>query len=153
VLPGLFHSRETNHFMPRRKSTTPSVDELLAAMQRHAEEHRQIITNQLHSAILPRLRQLGVLRVRVDYSGYGDDGAIDSIDFDGAGDTAIDVEKADPALVNDLRDAVSMFLPEGFKIGEGGQGDLTIDVVTGKLTLDHGENFTDTRSTTREFSI
>lgn len=139
--------------MPRRKSTTPSVDELLAAMQRHAEEHRQIITNQLRSTILPRLRQLGVLRVRVDYSGYGDDGAIDSIDFDGAGDTAIDVEKADPALVNDLRDAVSMFLPEGFEIGEGGQGDLTIDVVTGKLTLDHGENFTETRSTTREFSL
>jgi len=37
VLPGLFHSRETNHFMPRRKSTIPEVDELLAAMQRHAE--------------------------------------------------------------------------------------------------------------------
>jgi hypothetical protein len=46
-----------------------------------------------------------------------------------------------------------MFLPEGFEIGEGGQGDLTIDVVTGKLTLDHGENFTETRSTTREFSL
>jgi hypothetical protein len=153
VLPGHFHSRETNHFMPRRKSTTPSVDELLAAMHRHAEEHRQIITNQLRSTILPRLHQLGVLRVRVDYSGYGDDGAIDSIDFDGADDTAIDVEKADPALVNDLRDAVSMFLPEGFETGEGGHGDLTIDVVTGKLTLDHGENFTETRSTTREFSL
>lgn len=139
--------------MPRRKNSGPSVDALLATMQRHAEEHRQLITNQFSSEILPRLRALGVLRVRVDYSGYGDDGAIDSIDFDGAGDQAIDIEKADPALVGDLRDAIYTFLPDGFEIGDGGQGDLTIDVVTGKVTLDHGENYTDTRHTTREFSL
>jgi hypothetical protein len=34
-----------------------------------------------------------------------------------------------------------------------GQGTLTLDVQTGKITLAHQENYTETRDSTREFDL
>jgi len=56
-------------------------------------------------------------------------------------------------LVDDLRDLVYELLPDGFENGDGGQGDLSIDVVPGTVRLDYGKNYTETRSTTREFIL
>jgi hypothetical protein len=55
--------------------------------------------------------------------------------------------------VDDLRDLVYELLPDGFENGDGGQGDLSIDVVPGTVRLDYGKNYTETRSTTREFIL
>jgi hypothetical protein len=45
------------------------------------------------------------------------------------------------------------FLPAGFDINEGGQGDVTIDVQAGTVKLDHQENYTETRDSTQEFTL
>ena len=45
------------------------------------------------------------------------------------------------------------FLPDGFEINEGGQGDVTIDVAAGTVKLEHQENVTETRDSTREFTL
>ena len=139
--------------MTKRKRVPASVDDLLVAIQRAADERRQATTNRLRNDFLPRLQSLGVAEVSVDYSGYGDSGAIDFVDFEDAGGKPIDVEARDAGLVDDLRELVYEFLPDGFENGDGGQGDLYIDVVSGTVRLDHGENYTETRSTTREFTL
>jgi hypothetical protein len=44
-------------------------------------------------------------------------------------------------------------LPAGFEINDGSQGTLTVDVTAGTVTIEHGENYTDTRDSTQEFTL
>jgi hypothetical protein len=45
------------------------------------------------------------------------------------------------------------FLPDGFEINDGGQGDLLIDVTAGTVKLDHDEHYTASRSSSREWRV
>jgi hypothetical protein len=45
------------------------------------------------------------------------------------------------------------FLPDGFEINDGGQGTLTIDTQTAKVTIQHQENYTASNDSTREFDL
>lgn len=47
---------------------------------------------------------------------------------------------------------LSEFLPSGFEINEGGQGDVAIDVEAGSVKLEQQENHTETNDSTREFT-
>ena len=52
-----------------------------------------------------------------------------------------------------LENCLYEFLPSGFEINDGGQGTLTIDVETAKVTLHHQENYTAINETTQEFTL
>jgi len=56
-------------------------------------------------------------------------------------------------LIEDLERCAYQFLPAGFEINDGGQGDLYLDIAAGILRLEHQENFIDTRSSSREWRI
>jgi hypothetical protein len=56
-------------------------------------------------------------------------------------------------VVEQLENVLYQFLPAGFEINDGGQGTLTIDTQTAKVTLAHQENYTETRDSTREFDL
>ncbi len=109
--------------------------------------------NEIRTALLPRLTALGVARVKADYSGYQGAGGIDMLDFIDEAGAPIDVEQADPPLIHRVRDVLAAFLPEGFEQSEGGQGDLWLEVATGTVRLEHEENYTATRTTSREWRI
>ena len=131
----------------------PSVEQMIAEMQRAEERERRETTDRLRDQILPQFRRLGVANIEVSYSGYGDSGAIDGVQY--RGPTGIRVDRASiPAqLVEDLESCVYELLPAGFEIGEGAQGTLTIDVQASKVTLTHETNYTASESTTKEFTL
>ena len=45
------------------------------------------------------------------------------------------------------------FLPSGFEVDDGSQGTLTLDVATGRVSIQHQANVTETRDSTREFDL
>ena len=139
--------------MPIPDTPDPSINQLIADMQRAEERERRETINRLRNEILPQFRELGVANIEVAYSGYGDSGAIDGVQY--RGPTGIRVDRASiPAqLVEDLESCVYTYLPAGFEINDGGQGTLTIDVQASKVTLTHETNYTASESTTKEFTL
>ena len=56
-------------------------------------------------------------------------------------------------LTEKLENCIYEFLPAGFEINDGSQGTLTLDVLTGKVTIKHQENYTASNDSTREFDL
>lgn len=108
---------------------------------------------RLKTEIIPRLKQWGVSKVRAEYSGYGDSGCIDGITYLDAHDQPVNMALVQPASAPVIEDVLYEFLPAGFEINDGSQGTLTIDVAAGTVTLEHGENYTETRDSTQEFTL
>ena len=108
---------------------------------------------RLKTEIIPRLKQWGVSKVRAEYSGYGDSGCIDGIMYLDARDQPVNMALVTPASTPAIEDVLYEFLPAGFEINDGSQGTLTIDVAAGTVTLEHGENYTETRDSTQEFTL
>ena len=131
----------------------PSVEQMIAEMQRAEERERRETNDRLRNEILPQFRALGVANIEAAYSGYGDSGAIDGMQYRGPTGIRVDRATIPEKLIEDLEQCVYELLPAGFEIGEGAQGTLTIDVGAGKVTLQHQENFTDSRDSTREFPL
>ena len=139
--------------MPIPDSPEPTIEQLLADMQRAEEQERRETTDRLRNEILPQFRTLGVANIEVSYSGYGDSGAIDGVQYRDIAGIRVDRAPIPTQLVEDLESCVYEFLPPGFEINDGGQGSLTIDVPNAKVTIQHQENYTDSRESTREFTL
>jgi hypothetical protein len=107
----------------------------------------------LRAEIIPRLAQHGVANVEVAYSGCGDEGAIDGVQFRDAAGQRVERASLPRGFIEELEACVYAFLPSGFEINDGGQGTLTINTQTAKVTLAHQENYTETRDSTREFDL
>ena len=131
----------------------PAIDQLIADMMRVAESERRETNDRLRDKIRPQFRAIGVANIEVSYSGYGDDGSIDGVQYRDPTGIRVDRATIPEKLIEDLEQCVYELLPAGFEIGEGAQGTLTIDVGAGKVTLQHQENFTDSRDSTREFPL
>ena len=131
----------------------PSVEQMIAEMQRAEERERRETTDRLRDQILPQFRRLGVANIEVSYSGYGDDGSIDGIQYRDPTGIRVDRATIPEKLIEDLESCVYTYLPAGFEIGEGAQGTLTIDVGAAKVTIQHQENYTESHDSTREFPL
>ena len=131
----------------------PSVEQMIAEMQRAEERERRETTDRLRDQILPQFRRLGVANIEVAYSGYGDSGAIDGVQYRGPTGIRVDRAPIPIQLIEDLESCAYEFLPAGFEINDGGQGTLTIDVQASKVTLTHETNYTASESTTKEFTL
>ncbi len=126
---------------------------LLAEFQAQEQARVDRAKNQLRDVILPRLKQWGVAKVEVEYSGYGDSGSIDGIAYlDGAG-KPVSMNLVRPASDPDISSAVYEFLPAGFEINDGSQGTLTIDVHAGTINVNHGQNEVISHESQREFTV
>jgi hypothetical protein len=131
----------------------PSIEQLIAEMQRAEERERRQTTDQLRDQILPQFRTLGVTSIEVAYSGCGDSGAIDGVQYRGPTGIRVDRATIPVQLIEDLECCAYSFLPAGFEINDGGQGTLTIDVQAARVVIQHQENYTDSRESTREFTL
>jgi hypothetical protein len=138
-------------------SSSDAPDETLRQILEHFNQAEQArvttASTKVRDVLVPRLAQHGIANVEAAYSGYGDSGAIDGIQFrDRAG---VRVERAGipDSLIEELESCFYEFLPAGFEINDGGQGTLTLDVQAAKVTIQHQENYTDTRDSTREFDL
>ncbi len=142
---------------PTAEKTPANLDsqlrEIMASYCGETERKFQATTAKLRTEIIPALVASGVANIEVSYSGYGDSGAIDGVQYRDKAGTRVDRQTIPTQLIEDLESCVYEFLPAGFEIGEGAQGTLAIDVPNAKVTLQHQEKFTDSRDSTREFTL
>ena len=129
------------------------LERILAEYRQHEHSRLETAKARLKAEIIPRLKQWGVSKVKAEYSGYGDSGCINHIAYLDAQDQPVNMDMVRAASDPEIERILYEFLPAGFDINEGGQGDVTIDVTTGTVKLDHQENYTETRDSTQEFTL
>jgi hypothetical protein len=82
-------------------------------------------------ALVDELRAAGVREVRAAFNGYGDEGAIESIEFLNAQGEPLDVKQfPDPAA------SFTALLPDGYDQNEGSSGTVCLDVEQGRVVVD-----------------
>ena len=126
---------------------------LLAHFHQTEQARLDDVKSRLRTQIIPRLAQLRVANIEAAYSGYGDSGAIDGLQFRDAAGHRVDRASVPKDVIEQLENCVYSFLPSGFEINDGGQGTLTLDVATGRVSIQHQANVTETRDSTREFDL
>ena len=131
----------------------PDIENIYLLYALNRQKARARITTDLRTRILPTLRHHQVASIEATYSGYGDSGAIDGVQFHDAAGERIDQTSLPNEITEALENCLYEFLPSGFEINDGGQGTLTIDVETAKVTLHHQENYTAINETTQEFTL
>ena len=125
------------------------IDHFVQTEQARMEDAKK----RLRTEIIPALAEHRVANIEAAYSGYGDSGAIDGIQYRDEAGVRVDRGSLPTTVVEQLENVLYEFLPSGFEINDGGQGTLTIDTQTAKVTLAHQENYTDTRDSTQEFTL
>lgn len=90
-----------------------------------------------------QLIALGVVKVVVPYSGSGDQGFTEEAQFVGTDGGPVKVD-----CPEGLQDALDVYEPDSYQNGEGGFGDITYDVTTGKITV--SQNYYETISRERD---
>ena len=138
---------------PSDEQISENVRLLLAHYHQTEQARLDRAKHRLRSEILPALRNHRVANIEAAYSGYGDSGAIDGVQFRDAAGERVDRASLPKDVIEQLENCVYEFLPSGFEINDGGQGTLTIDTRTAKVTIQHQENYTETRDSTREFDL
>ncbi len=126
---------------------------LLAECQKQEDDRINAAKNTLRANIIPRLKRRGVATVRAYYSGYGDSGCIETVDYFDAKNQPVKVSKPRSTTVPVIEDVLNDFLPSGFEINDGGQGEITIDVQAGTVTLEHQENYVQHHDSTLEYTL
>jgi hypothetical protein len=127
--------------------------QILARFQQSEQDRLNLATSQLHGAVIPRLQQYGIANIEAAYSGYGDSGAIDGVQYRDAAGQRVDRTSLPTEIIEQLENCIYEFLPSGFEINDGGQGTVLIDTRSAKITLRHQENYTETHNSIREFTL
>ena len=131
----------------------PSIQELLERFALSSQNRLQTSQDKLRNEIIPALMASGVANVEAAYSGYGDSGAIDGVQYRDKSGVRVEREKIPAVLTEKLENVLYEFLPAGFEINDGGQGTLTLDVQAGTVKLEHEENYTESTSSTDEWEV
>ena len=125
------------------------IDHFVQIEQARMEDAKK----RLRTEIIPSLAKHRVANIEAAYSGYGDSGAIDGIQYRDEAGVRVDRGSLPTTVVEQLENVLYEFLPSGFENNDGGQGTLAIDTQTAKVTIQHQENYTETRDSSREFTI
>ena len=130
-----------------------NIRQLLAHFHQSEQARLEQAKAKLRAEILPALAQHRVANIEAAYSGYGDSGAIDGVQYRDKSGVLVEREKIPATLTEQLENTLYEFLPAGFEINDGGQGTLTLDVQDGRITLQHQENEVVSNDSTREWEV
>ena len=130
-----------------------NIRQVLAQYHQNEQVRLEQVKAKLRTEVLPALLQHGVANIEAAYSGYGDSGAIDGVQYRDADGQRVDRATIPSPVVEELENCIYEFLPAGFEINDGGQGTLLIDTRTAKVTIQHQENYTESRDSTQEFTL
>ena len=135
------------------EQVSENVRLLLAHYHQSEQARLEQAKAKLRTEILPALVQHRVANIEAAYSGYGDSGAIDGLQFRDTAGERVDRESLPRNVIEELENCVYEFLPSGFEVDDGSQGTLTLDVATGRVSIQHQENYTTSNDSTREFDL
>jgi hypothetical protein len=128
---------------PDAPDATPQSDpflQILAEFARTELARLESAKKKLRDEVLPTLKSANVANIEAAYSGYGDSGAIDGIQYRDEAGTRVDRASLPGSTIEQLENVLYEFLPVGFENNDGGQGTLTIDMKAGKVTIAHQQN-------------
>ena len=150
-------AHNTSDAQPVPPRTAADLDnelhEILFGYARAAETSLERARTRLRTEVFPALSKHRVANIEASYSGYGDSGAIDGLQYRDAAGQRVERTKLPQETVEALEACLYEFLPEGFEINDGGQGTLTLDVPSGRLAIQHQENYTATTESSREWHV
>ena len=142
---------------PTAEKTPANLDrelrQIMASYFGETERKFQATTAKLRAEIIPALVVAGVANVEAAFSGYGDSGAIDGLQYRDKSGLRVQRETIPAGLTEELETCLYEFLPAGFEINDGSQGTLTLDISASRITLTHQENDTGSHDSTREFDL
>jgi len=124
----------------------------LADFMRRINEQRQQQENKAKSDLekhVPDMLAKGIRTVIVGYSGYGDSGGIDYLEYRGDDNNKVEF-KDDADAEKAVSDYAYSLLPQGFEINEGGQGTVTLNIANRTYLMEHGENVSSVNEATFE---
>jgi hypothetical protein len=98
--------------------------------------------------IIPKLTELGVTKLTVNYSGSGDEGSIGGIEVEPEG---LVLPRELEEQISDLADEFLSSEHGTWGDGDGATGTIVIDPVECKIVNEHGWYFTDVNYETKEF--
>lgn len=99
-------------------------------------------------SIIPKLNELGVTKLTVNYSGSGDEGSLEGLDVEPQG---IIIPNELEQQICDLADELLYSEHGTWEDGDGGTGMIVIDPVANRIVNKHGWYFTDINYETKEF--
>jgi hypothetical protein len=142
---------------PTAEKTSANLDsqlrQIMASYHREAERTLQATAAKLRTEIIPALVASSVANIEAVFSGYGDSGAIDGLQYRDKSGLRVQREMIPAGLTEELETCLYEFLPAGFEINDGSQGTLTLDISASRITLTHQENDTGSHDSTREFDL
>jgi len=118
--------------------------------ERRRELEQQKTAKEFRQTTLPTLQSFGIEKVIGGYSGYGDSGDLHDLKCVGPEDKPVEI---DDALRATLVDFLYQYLPDGYENNDGGQGDVTLDLQTMRIELEHEQNIVDTKGSYEEFEL
>jgi len=136
-----------------KKKLGSQASQLPSGHDTHSHKLKRQLTGQLRQEIFPRLKTLGVATIKVEYSGYANTRAINYVEYFDAEHQPVDVSSAWPACSPIIEHVVHELLPENFEAGQGGQGDVTLDLGAQTLTVEHEENYLAVRESTQRYTL
>lgn len=104
---------------------------------------------------IAELKSLGIDRVRIEYSGAGDEGWINDI-VGLPRDSETPRDEIPDGIQQTLQNWAYDILSEnygGWEINEGSDGVIVIDIVSSKVTITHNENIVNQTTETTTFEI
>lgn len=132
---------------------TSDINEILEAYMANERQQIEQAKRTLAVEVLPALLACGVSNIEIAYSGYGDSGAIDGVQFRDATGLRVVRDNIPSGVREKLETCAYAFLPAGFEDNDGGQGSLIIDLPSRRITLRHEENEVVSNDTTREWEV
>ncbi len=150
--PARFHP----HTRTKISMATPDdsyMATLLADMHKREEERIEAAKTTLKRTIIPRLKKHGVATVESRYSGYGDSGCIETVEYFDAKKQLMTVPESRSKKAPRIEDVLHDFLPSGFENNDGGQGEITIDLENATVTINHQENYVEHEDSTMEYTL
>ncbi len=111
--------------------------------------------------LIPALKENKVATVAVHYSGCGDEGSIEDIEFfDTKEEPFTDAQRFGPLqpgeVIEQLKDAAYTILEEqygGWEIDSGSDGTINLDVQSGKISIEHAQHFISTDYHSKDFQL
>lgn len=102
------------------------------------------------SELMASLKEKGIKQVTATYSGSGDSGCVDVIEAFNEQKQSLKIEKTFHRQIEDYCYGILEDKHGGWELNEGSSGTITIDVNANKVTIEHEEYFTESKSSTTE---